>query len=122
MALAQGVTFKVSGLRAIAARARQFQKIILLLQTVSANPALAQVFDQRFSFQKVLMQMVKALDIDPTAIDKDPGAGLELDPRLLMGGNQGQVPGGTGGPESQLESNFAAANQGGARGPTGLAG
>jgi hypothetical protein len=121
--LAQGFEFKVQGLRSIAARARNFQKLVMLLQTITNSPALAQAYDRKWSTTKLLEQMIRALDIDHTTLEKDQDqrGRPEFDLRLLGAGGNGRVPGGTGGPESQIEAAFAQQNPEGFQGSGAVA-
>jgi hypothetical protein len=68
--------------------ARDFQKFVMLLQTLSANPALAAAFDKKYSIIKLMGQLMKAMQIDPTSLEKDAGAGPEM-PLELLGGTGG---------------------------------
>lgn len=113
--LAQSVRFRVTGLRATVGRMQEYQKLMALLQTLGINPAFAAAFDAKYSVQKFFAAVVKSLGIDPTTLEKPPGAPPELNPALL-GGPGGGSAGGTGGPESEIEAGYAAANPGGQRG------
>lgn len=65
---AQGCRFKVDGLSAMLTRVKEFQKLMALLQSVSANAILLQAFVQRFSPEKILDRILKVLAIDPDTL------------------------------------------------------
>lgn len=62
--------FKVNGLSSTVARARDFQKIMALMQAVQVNPALFQAFMLEFSPQRTLRAMIKALNLNPKDLKK----------------------------------------------------
>lgn len=68
---AKSVTFKVFGLSATLGKARDFQKLMALLQVVSTNPILLQEFFTRYSPNKALSMAMRALNINPTHLERD---------------------------------------------------
>lgn len=60
--------YHVFGLSNVLNKMNDFQKITALLQTVGGNPALSQAFQQKYSFTKLLGEIVKNLDIDEEKI------------------------------------------------------
>ncbi len=114
--MAQSAKFKVSGLRAILGRAQDYQKLVAFLQTIAVNPALAAAFDQKYSVSGLLAQLMKAIGIDPTGLEKEEGVGPELPMQLLAGGGGTgqQVPVGPGAPP--MEAAMAPSNPTGERG------
>ena len=112
--MAQSVKFRVSGLRAILGRARDYQKLVAFMQTLGVNPAMAAAFDQRYSITKLLAQLMKAISIDPTALEKAPGAGPEM-PMQLLAGNAG-TPSNRGQEGGEIEAAMAETNPEGERG------
>lgn len=62
--------FKVNGLSATMTRARDFQRILGLLQVVGANPILAGEFMRRYSPEKILSTLVKLVNLDPMDIER----------------------------------------------------
>ena len=113
--MASSVNYKVNGLRAILGRARDYQKLVTMLQVLSSNPALAMAFDKKYSVVKLLGLLMKSIGIDPSNLEKDMGAGPEFNIAALAGAG-GAAPGGTGGPESQIEGAMAEANPDGFQG------
>jgi hypothetical protein len=69
--LADNCSFKVHGLSATLAKARDFQKMAALMQLVAANPMMMQAFFSEFSPTKILNHMMKSLSINPEQIKKD---------------------------------------------------
>lgn len=61
-------TFKVHGISGLLARARDFQKLLGLLQLVFQNPMLLQAFMQKYSINKVLDQLIKLANIKTESI------------------------------------------------------
>lgn len=68
--MAKGAQFKVSGVSAVAARSRTFQKLMAFMQAVSGNPIFMQAFMQRFSADKVIDTMMQSLNLDPRDLEK----------------------------------------------------
>ena len=62
--------FKVNGLTATLTKALDFQKIMALLQAISTNPSLLQVFLTDYSAQKVLVQLIRTLGLNPDDLKK----------------------------------------------------
>jgi hypothetical protein len=67
--LGQGFQLRVNGLSAVLARARDFQKLLVLMQSVSGNPLLLQAFTNRYSADKIISRLFKSLNIDPESIE-----------------------------------------------------
>lgn len=61
----QKCSFRVSGISATINHARDFQKIIAFMQTVGSNPLLLRSFITQFSADKVLLTLLKTLDLSP---------------------------------------------------------
>lgn len=61
-------SYHVYGLSSILNKMNDFQKITSLLQTVGGNPVLTQEFQKKYSFRKLLGEIVKSLDIDEEKI------------------------------------------------------
>lgn len=113
---AGGIRFRAHGLSATMARARDFQRMMALMQASTSNPLLFQAFAQKFSPAKILDRMMKALNINPEDIEMDPEEAKALPGNLaalpsivqLLGGPQpgaqgGQRANGTGVPGMQEE-------------------
>lgn len=66
-----GCKFKVSGLSAVLARMREFQKQVTLLGVINQSPWLSAAFAQKYSAQKYIASLFKGLNIDPTSLEAD---------------------------------------------------
>lgn len=62
------INFRVMGLSQVISRAKEFQKIMALLQVASSNPLIAQVFQTEYSPKKIVAQLVKTLNLNPDNI------------------------------------------------------
>lgn len=99
-----GCSFKVFGLSAVLAKARDFQKMMALLQAVMSNPLLMQAFFKKYSPDRVLNHIMRTLSINPANMERDDielqrlNQDLEELPafQALTGG--GGVGAGNGGP------------------------
>lgn len=83
-AMFSGSKIKVFGLSATMARARDFQKIMALMQAVITNPLLMQSFVQKFSPDKTLETMLKSLNINPESLYQSPEELAALPARLAQ--------------------------------------
>lgn len=100
-----GARFKVFGLSAVRARARDFSKLAALLQFTGSSPMMAQAFFQNYSPLAVLNHALKLLNVDPAALkmsDEERVAlpqmlqQLPMFQQLINGMPQGQTQGGAG--------------------------
>lgn len=120
---ADKLQFKVNGLSSTMTRALDFQKIMALLQAVSVNPALFQVFMQKFSPERALRRLMTSLNVNSEDLEKTPeelaNAAQEMQSvagaaQLLGQGPQnaeGQAAGVAGGPGTGGSSQTAAIQQ-----------
>lgn len=69
---AEKTAFRVNGLSSTMTRALDFQKIMALLQAVSVNPALFQVFMTKFSPERALRRLMTALNLNSEDLEKTP--------------------------------------------------
>lgn len=76
--VANGSQVSVSGLTQIMNRITDFRKITTLLQTISASPELINEFMKRFSFTKMMLEIVKSLGIEEKKIELDPEEKQEI--------------------------------------------
>lgn len=106
-----GRTFNVFGLSKTLNKINDFRKYTTLLQTIGASPRLSDEFARRFSFTKMLGEIIDSLDIDPSKIEADEEETqraqvmeqIRLQAEVAQGGgaqgqgqgelNEGQVPG-----------------------------
>jgi len=79
---AQGASVKVFGISALITRARDFQKLMAMLQTVQQSPILLQEFMRRFSPKKVLDRIFKTLNINPSDLEMTAEEQKEMPARL----------------------------------------
>lgn len=63
--------FRVHGLSGTMAKAQDFQKLMAALQAIMLNPVLAQEFMLKYSADKVIAMIMRFLNIDVGAIQKD---------------------------------------------------
>jgi hypothetical protein len=61
---AQGKKYKVFGLSGVINKINDFRKITTLLQTIGGVPELAEEFKKKYSFPKLMGEVIKSLDID----------------------------------------------------------
>lgn len=62
--------FRVNGLTATLTKALDFQKIMALLQAVGTNPNMLQAFLTDYSAQKILVQLIRTLGLNPDDLRK----------------------------------------------------
>ena len=67
---AQGCTFKVHGLSATLAKARDFQRIMALLQVGQTSPLLAPAMMRRWSPDKLLTHLTKIMNLNPENLER----------------------------------------------------
>lgn len=89
--MANNIRFKARGLRQLAQSVKQFQRIQTIISTVMMHPALAMVWDTKYSPLRTVDQLVRSSGLDPTTIERrieelEP----HLDPNLLL--NQAPPP------------------------------
>lgn len=70
-AFAGACSFRVTGLSAVLAKVRDFQKLMALLQAVMNNPLLLQAFFKKYSPDKILAHLMKTLAVNPENIERD---------------------------------------------------
>lgn len=110
---------KVRGLSAVLERARNFQKLMALLQVVTTNPLFMQAFFMKYSPDALLSYIMKVLQLDPSDFQRAGREGQEQLARDLagmamfggMGGGSAQGPGGPTTPKG--EGREGTPNQGG---------
>lgn len=98
--------FRVFGLSATMQRALDFQKMMALMQATTLNPMLMRAFMMKFSPDKALRSMMKALNLNPDNLEMDPGeqagAGQAVQETIglaqALGGNKGGSQRASGGP------------------------
>lgn len=113
--LATGAKFRVFGLSQTMAKARDFQKIMALMQVAAQNPVLARAMMVKFDGVKILDKIIRCLNLNPEDLergaDDDPTNEIRSVMGLMgaMGAGAGNVAsGGTGEPGLPSEINQAA--------------
>lgn len=95
-ALANGAKFRVFGLSATLAKARDFQKIMALLQVCAQNPILLRAMMVKFDGTRILDMIIRVLNLNSSDLERDPDvdSGPEMKSVMgLMGMMQGGAPG-----------------------------
>lgn len=112
--LAAYASFKVFGLSATLAKARDFSKIMALLQVAQQNPLLMPVMLERMSGNKLWDYLLKVLNINPQNFQPDEQEKAQLPGRMAMfqqamGGQTGEnkisEPTGEPGLQSEVSQN-----------------
>ena len=70
-AFANNCHFKVSGLSATLQRAKDFQRIMAIMQAGAQNPLIMREMVNRFSAGKMLDRLMRALNLNPRDLEKD---------------------------------------------------
>ena len=91
VALGQGLGFSVSGLTSTLARARDFQKVMALMQGIATNPVLLEAFLKRMSADKTLDHLMRSLNINPESLTMTPEEQAELPARLTRMAAMSQI-------------------------------
>lgn len=89
-----GSKFKAYGLSSTLAKARDFQKLMAMMQAIGTNPVLMQAFMSKFSSEKALTFIFKSLNIDPATIENSPEEQKTVDQRLQQVQQMAQTTGG----------------------------
>lgn len=99
---AQGHKFKVYGVSQTLNKQKDFRKLTALLQTIGSSEVLVESFIRKYSFEKLLGEIVRSLDIEPGRIEQDEVDQLlaQIGPQLMEGG--GMAPGATPDMQSQI--------------------
>jgi hypothetical protein len=92
----QGNKFKVFGVSQTLNKQKDFRKLTALLQTVGSSEVLLESFMKKFSFEKLLGEIVRSLDIEPGRIEQD-----EMDQIMMQ--LSSQMGGMAGGPDMQSQ-------------------
>lgn len=99
--------FRVFGLTATLQRAMDFQKLMALMQACGSNPLLLRSFMVKFSGDKTVRRLMRALNLNPDDVEKDMDeleqAAQEMQQTIglaqsMNGGQGGQNPAGASAP------------------------
>jgi hypothetical protein len=94
-----GCQFKVTGLSAIVARVRDFQKLMAILELASKNPMMGLTFWQRYSPSKIWNHLFKSVNLDPSTLEPDAQEQAQMQQNLQM---MAQMQGGQGQPQGVM--------------------
>lgn len=103
--------FKVFGLSATLSRARDFQRLMGVLQAVSSSPILLQSFHRRYSEDRIIDQLFKMLNLNPERLQRSPEELMQKDQELAeaqqmqQAGLTGNNPGAQGEAGQQSDIN-----------------
>lgn len=107
----QGNKFNVFGVSQTLNKQKDFRKLTALLQTIGSSEVLVEAFIKKYSFEKLLGEIVRSLDIEPGRIEQEEVDQLmmQLGPELMGQGAmqlgagpnaQSQIPQAATGPEN----------------------
>ena len=94
VAFSGGAKFKAYGLSSTLAKARDFQKLMAMMQAIGTNPVLMQAFMEKFSSSKALTFIFKSLNIDPSSIQNSPEEQAAVQQRMQQVQQMAQTMGG----------------------------
>ncbi len=70
---AKNTKFDVNGISSLITRGKNFQKLMIAIDTMFKNPILAEAFAKRFSADKIINKVFEGLDLDPGSIELEKG-------------------------------------------------
>jgi hypothetical protein len=80
----KGVVYKVFGLSMTVNKINDFRKISTLLQTIGTSNTLINEFQQKYSFTKLLGEIIRSLDINEDKIKLDPEEKARIEKEKAM--------------------------------------
>lgn len=83
--LANGAKFRAFGLSQTLSKARDFQKIMALLQVAAQNPVLARAMMVKFDGVKILDKIIRCLNLNPEDLERGEGDDPQAEIRSVMG-------------------------------------
>lgn len=107
-ATVQGHKFKVYGISATLNKMKDFRKIQALLQTIGTSEVLIESFLEKYSFKKLLGEIMKSLDLDVSKLelDEEEAAMNAMAKMMGQGGGAGQSGGQQPGSTPDRQSNI----------------
>jgi hypothetical protein len=66
-----GFKFKVFGISQTMNKMKDFRKLTAMLQTIATDPVLAEEFQRKYDFTKLLEEIMRSLDIDTSKLELD---------------------------------------------------
>lgn len=97
-----GCKFKVTGMSAMIARVRDFQKQMMLLGAVTQSEWLTMAFVQKYSPYKWLANMFKSFNVDPSSLEPDEEEKAQIPALMQMMQQQNAGGQGKGGAPPQM--------------------
>lgn len=91
--------FKAYGVSGTLGKAKDFQKVMGIMQAIATNPMLLQAFMSKFSGDKALDFIFKSLNIDPNTLLNTPEEEASKEQRMQQMMQLQQSMGGQGGPQ-----------------------
>lgn len=84
----QGHKFKVFGVSQTLNKQKDFRKLTSLLQTIGSSEVLVEAFTKEYSFEKLLGEIIRSLDVEPGRIEQDAldQVMMQLGPELMAQG------------------------------------
>lgn len=84
----QGHKFKVFGVSQTLNKQKDFRKLTSLLQTIGSSEVLVEAFIKNYSFEKLLGEIIRSLDVEPGRIEQDQidQALMAMGPELMSQG------------------------------------
>ncbi len=74
----QSCKFKAFGISAVMNKMKEFTKLQAMLQTIFSAPPLTEAFMKKYSIEKLLTEIMRALDLDTFKIEADQNEGGDL--------------------------------------------
>lgn len=74
----QSSKFRVFGVSAVMNKMKEFTKLTAMLQTIVSSPQLSEEFNKKYSFTKLLTEIMGSLDIDTYKLEADALEGGDL--------------------------------------------
>lgn len=84
----QGHKFKVFGVSQTLNKQKDFRKLTSLLQTIGSSEVLVEAFTKQYSFEKLLGEIIRSLDVEPGRIEQDAldQVMMQLGPEIMSQG------------------------------------
>ena len=106
---------EVDGISALIAKSQNFQKQAAMMQIVMANPLLMQAYQRKYSSEKQLEYLMRALNINPEDVEKSPEEIAQNDAEMARTQQASNIINGPGGGQQGGPTSTAAdAGQGAA--------
>lgn len=94
-AFSGGFSVEAFGLSSTLSKARDFQKLMAMMQAIGMNPLLTQAFMRKFSPERALEFIFRSLNIDPASFQNSPEEQEQIEQRMQEVMGIAQAMGGT---------------------------